>query len=63
MAQTVNNLPAKQETWVQSLGKEDPWRRKRLPILPWRIPWTGATVPGAHKESDMPERLTLSFSL
>ena len=22
------NLPAKQETWVQSLSQEDPWRRK-----------------------------------
>jgi len=24
MAQTVKNLPAKQETWVRSLGREDP---------------------------------------
>ena len=31
MAQTVKNLPAMQETQVQSLGWEDPWRRKRLP--------------------------------
>ena len=28
MVQTVNNLPAMQETWVQSLGWENPWRRK-----------------------------------
>ena len=28
----VKNLPAKQETWVQSMGcKEDPWRRKWQP--------------------------------
>ena len=28
VAQTVNNLPAIQETWVRSMGGEDPWRRK-----------------------------------
>ena len=27
----VKNPPAMQETWVQSLGQEDPWRRERLP--------------------------------
>ena len=32
-AQTVKNLPAMQETWVQSLGGEDRWRRERLPTL------------------------------
>ena len=31
VAQLVNNLPAMWETWVQSLGWEDPWRRERLP--------------------------------
>ena len=43
MAQTVKNLPAMQETWVQSLGWEDPLE-KGMPahssILVWRIPWT-----------------------
>ena len=42
MAQLVNNLPAIQETWVQSLGQEDPLENE-MPahsnILPWRIPW------------------------
>ena len=42
MAQTVENLPAVLETWVQSLGWEDPLE-KEMPthssILPWRIPW------------------------
>ena len=28
----VKNLPAMQETQVQSLGQEDPWRREWLPI-------------------------------
>ena len=31
----VKNLPAMQETWVRSLGQEDP-----LDTLTWRIPWT-----------------------
>ena len=43
MAQTVKNLPAMQETWVQSLGQEDP-RKRGMEIhsstLAWRIPWT-----------------------
>jgi len=29
--QSAKNLPAMQETWVQSLGWEDPWRRKWQP--------------------------------
>ena len=32
-AQTVKHLPAMRETWVQSLGQEDPWRRKWQPTL------------------------------
>ena len=27
MAQMVKSLPARQETWVRSLGQEDPWGR------------------------------------
>ena len=37
----VNNLPAKQETWVQSLGWEDPLDEgmaTHSSILAWRIP-------------------------
>ena len=43
MAQTVMNLPASQETWVQSLGREDPLEKgmaTHSSILAWRIPWT-----------------------
>ena len=43
MVQTVNNLPAMQETWVQSLGREDPLEKgmaTHSSILAWRIPWT-----------------------
>ena len=43
MAQTVKNLPAMQETWVQSLGQEDPLEKgmaTHATILAWRILWT-----------------------
>jgi len=43
VAQTVKNLPAMQETWVQSLGQEDPLEKGKAThssILTWRIPWT-----------------------
>ena len=42
-AQTVKNLPAIQETWVQSLGQEAPLEKgmaTHSSILAWRIPWT-----------------------
>ena len=43
VAQTIKNLPAKQETLVQSLGEEDPLKKgmaTHSSILVWRIPWT-----------------------
>ena len=43
VAQMVNNLPAMQETWVQSLGQEDPLEKgmaTHSSILAWRMPWT-----------------------
>ena len=43
MAQMVMNLPTMQETWVQSLGWEDPLEKglaTNTSILAWRIPWT-----------------------
>ena len=39
----VKNLPAMQETQVQSLGQEDPLEKRMATpssILAWRIPWT-----------------------
>ena len=42
-AETVKNLPAMQETWVRSLGWEDPLGKgmaNHSSILAWRIPWT-----------------------
>ena len=43
MAQTVKNLPAVQETWVRSLGQEEPLQKEMAThssILGWKIPWT-----------------------
>ena len=43
VAQVVKNLPAVQETQVQSLGREDPLQRgiaTHSSVLAWRIPWT-----------------------
>ena len=43
VAQLVKNLPAMWETWVQSLGWEDPLEKGKAThssILAWRIPWT-----------------------
>ena len=43
MAQSVKNLPAVQETWVPSLGWEDPLEKEMAThssILAWKIPWT-----------------------
>jgi len=39
----VKNPPAKQETWIRSLGWEDPLEKEMAThynILVWRIPWT-----------------------
>ena len=45
------------ETWVRSLGQEDPLEKRMAThyyFHAWRIPWTEE-----HKESDMTERLRL----
>ena len=47
VAQTVKRLSAMQETWVRSLGWEDPLEKETAAhssILAWKIPWT--TEPG-----------------
>ena len=43
VAQTVKHLPAMQETWVLSLGQEDPLEKETAThsrTLAWNIPWT-----------------------
>ena len=54
-----------QETWVRSLGWEDPLAKEVATyssILAWRIPWT---EPGGHglQSLDMAEQLSLHFLL
>ena len=43
LAQLVKNLPAMWETWVRTLGQEDPMEKEMAThsnLLAWRIPWT-----------------------
>ena len=43
VAQTVRHLPAMWETWIRSLGGEDPLEKEMAThssILTWKIPWT-----------------------
>ena len=56
MAQIVKNPPAMKETWVRSLGQEDPLEEEmetHSSILAWKMPWTvhGATK-GQKRVSD-----------
>ena len=47
MAQLVKNPPAMWETWVRSLGWEDPLEKGKATdssISAWRIPWTGSIL-------------------
>ena len=52
VAHKVKNLPAMEQTQVQSLGREDPLEKgmaTHSSVLAWRIPWTEATVHGVAK--------------
>ena len=55
------------ETWVRSLGWEDPLEKEmatHFSILAWRIPWTeelGGLQSTGHKGSDTTERLHFHF--
>ena len=43
VAQLVKHIPARGETWVQSVGWEDPLEKgtaTHSSILAWRLPWT-----------------------
>ena len=53
VTQSVKNLPAKQETLIQSLGLKDPLEKEMAThssTVAWEIPWT--EEPGRHKELD-----------
>ena len=61
-AQLVKNPPVMQETWVQSLGWEDPLEKGKaihFSILPGEF--RGLYSPWSHKESDTTERLFFFF--
>ena len=60
----VKNPPAVQETWVQSLGWEDPISEEmptHFSVLAWEIPWTeqpsGLCSPWVQQESDRAQQL------
>ena len=43
MAQRLKHLPAMRETWIRSLGLENPLEKEMAThssILAWRVPWT-----------------------
>ena len=57
----VKNLSAVQETWVRSLGQEDPLEKEMAAhssVFAWRIPWTeepGGLHSWGHTELDETE--------
>ena len=63
IAHLEKNLPAVQETQVQSLGREDPLKKEMAThssIIAWRMPWTeepGGLWSMGLQESDTTERL------
>ena len=61
MAQRLKCLPAMRETWVKSLGPEDPLEKEmanHASILAWRIPWT--KEPGGLQSMGSQSRARLS---
>ena len=63
MAQLLKNPPAMRETWVQSLGWEDPLEKgKATPSVFWPREFHVLYSPWGHKESDTTEQLLLYFT-
>ena len=62
VAQLVEKLPAMQETWVRSLGWEDPLEKGKAtpPPVFWPGEFHGLYSPWGRKELDMTELLSLS---
>ena len=62
VVQRLKRLPAMWETWVRSLGREDPLEKEMAThssILAWRVPWMeelGGLQSMGRKESDTTER-------
>ena len=54
VAQMVKHLPSMRETWVQSLGHEDPLEKEMAThssTLAWKIPWT--EEPGGLRSTEL----------
>ena len=69
VAQTVKRLPTVRETWVPSLGQEDPLEKgmaTHSSTLAWKIPWTeersSSYSAWGRKESVTTERLHFHFT-
>ena len=61
VAQTVKNRPAMWDTWLQSLGWEDPLEEEMTThssILAWEIPWT--EEPGGLQSMESQSSVQLS---
>ena len=70
MAQRLKLLPAMQETWVRSLGREDPLEKEmatHCSIIVWRIPWMeelgGLQSNGVTKSQTRLSDFTFTFTL
>ena len=74
LAQSVKYLPAVQETWVRSLGQEDPLEEERAThssILAWKFPWAEepgrlqpwGTVSSSVSQGDKTQTFLSSFQL
>ena len=67
VVQRLKRLPAMWETWVRSLGREDPLEKEMAThstILAWRIPWMeeiGGLQSMGRKEWDTTQRLHFHF--
>ena len=59
--QLVKNPPAVWETWVRSLGWEDPLEKGRTTPVFWPGEFHGLYSPQGHKESDTTESLSLTY--
>ena len=70
MAQRLKCLPAMRETWVRSLGWEDPLEKEMAThssILAWRIPWTeetgGLQSTGSQSQTELSNFTSLHCTL
>ena len=69
VAQRLKRLPTMWETWVRSLGREDPLEKDMAThssTLAWKSPWTekpGRLQSMGHKELDTTEQLHFHFSI